>query len=207
MEWSFFFSSFFSSIFVYSLPHPPPPFPSLDPLSRLQVTPYSTHALAKADHAMDLDETLAAYDCASLKHATSVDESAARQSLLQASCENSSEEALQPAPRTWLHVDGFSMGLGGDDSWSPRTHPQYLLQRHKGPAYKYTPPSTRAVFLPAPSSPSSLGSTEPAAPQSEDTSPAPPSSGSVYSYELWIGATTPGQKPEEAAAVPARKLR
>jgi hypothetical protein len=33
--------------------------------------------------------------------------------------------------RTWVHVDGFMMGLGGDDSWSPRVHKEFLLQRHK----------------------------------------------------------------------------
>jgi beta-galactosidase len=26
-----------------------------------------------------------------------------------------------------LHVDGFHMGVGGDDSWTPSTRPEYLL--------------------------------------------------------------------------------
>jgi beta-galactosidase len=27
-----------------------------------------------------------------------------------------------------VHVDYRQMGLGGDDSWSPRVHPEYLLK-------------------------------------------------------------------------------
>ena len=30
-----------------------------------------------------------------------------------------------------FHVDAHAMGLGGDDSWSPRVHPQYLIQDHR----------------------------------------------------------------------------
>ena len=26
-----------------------------------------------------------------------------------------------------LHIDGFHMGVGGDDSWTPSTRPEYLL--------------------------------------------------------------------------------
>lgn len=29
--------------------------------------------------------------------------------------------------KTYVHIDYQQMGLGGDDSWSPRVHPQYLL--------------------------------------------------------------------------------
>ena len=32
-----------------------------------------------------------------------------------------------------MHVDGAMMGLGGDDSWSPRVHKEFLVQKHKGP--------------------------------------------------------------------------
>lgn len=28
----------------------------------------------------------------------------------------------------WLNIDGFHMGVGGDDSWSPSVSPEYLLQ-------------------------------------------------------------------------------
>ncbi|WP_061797548.1 beta-galactosidase [Serratia ficaria] len=34
---------------------------------------------------------------------------------------------LQPEAGTWLHLDGFHMGVGGDDSWSPSVHEDYLL--------------------------------------------------------------------------------
>jgi len=26
-----------------------------------------------------------------------------------------------------LYIDGFHMGVGGDDSWTPSIHPEYLL--------------------------------------------------------------------------------
>ena len=29
---------------------------------------------------------------------------------------------------TWLHLDAAHMGVGGDDSWNPRVHQQYLVQ-------------------------------------------------------------------------------
>ncbi len=34
---------------------------------------------------------------------------------------------LKPAPFITLHVDLQQMGLGGDDSWNPRTHEEFLL--------------------------------------------------------------------------------
>ena len=34
---------------------------------------------------------------------------------------------LSPGDRLWLYLDWQQMGLGGDDSWSPRVHPEYLL--------------------------------------------------------------------------------
>lgn len=38
---------------------------------------------------------------------------------------------------TWLHVDYKQMGLGGDDSWNPRVHREYLLE-NKVYRYKYS---------------------------------------------------------------------
>lgn len=34
---------------------------------------------------------------------------------------------LHRGDKTWLHIDYKQMGLGGDDSWSPRVHREYLL--------------------------------------------------------------------------------
>ncbi len=34
---------------------------------------------------------------------------------------------LQPEKGLYLHLDGFHMGIGGDDSWSPSVHPDYQL--------------------------------------------------------------------------------
>jgi len=31
-------------------------------------------------------------------------------------------------PGTWLNIDGFHMGVGGDDSWSPSVSPDFLLK-------------------------------------------------------------------------------
>ncbi|HMR84438.1 MAG TPA: hypothetical protein PKE30_14950, partial [Niabella sp.] len=31
--------------------------------------------------------------------------------------------------KTYLHIDYRQMGLGGDDSWSPRVHKEFLLNR------------------------------------------------------------------------------
>jgi beta-galactosidase len=31
--------------------------------------------------------------------------------------------------KTWVNIDLKQMGLGGDDSWSPRVHNEYLLNR------------------------------------------------------------------------------
>ncbi|TKI06716.1 beta-galactosidase [Martelella alba] len=36
---------------------------------------------------------------------------------------------MRPEPGLWLHADGFHMGVGGDDSWSPSVHPQFLLDQ------------------------------------------------------------------------------
>lgn len=35
---------------------------------------------------------------------------------------------LRPEKKTWLILDGFHMGLGGDDGWSINTHQEYLLR-------------------------------------------------------------------------------
>jgi beta-galactosidase len=38
---------------------------------------------------------------------------------------------LKRGEATYVHVDWQQMGLGGDDSWSPRVHPEYLLNKKK----------------------------------------------------------------------------
>ncbi|HBM3184809.1 TPA: beta-galactosidase [Klebsiella oxytoca] len=38
---------------------------------------------------------------------------------------------LSPQEGSWLNIDGFHMGVGGDDSWSPSVSPEFLLSaRH-----------------------------------------------------------------------------
>ncbi|MFE8101932.1 beta-galactosidase [Brenneria goodwinii] len=45
--------------------------------------------------------------------------------------ETSHRHLLTPEEGTWVNLDGFHMGIGGDDSWSPSVAPEYLLQdRH-----------------------------------------------------------------------------
>ncbi|ATA18132.1 beta-galactosidase [Gibbsiella quercinecans] len=39
----------------------------------------------------------------------------------------SHQHLLQEEDGVWLHVDGYHMGVGGDDSWSPSVHPDDLL--------------------------------------------------------------------------------
>ncbi|CNH79142.1 beta-D-galactosidase [Yersinia thracica] len=39
----------------------------------------------------------------------------------------SHQHLLKPEPGTWLNIDGFHMGVGGDDSWSPSVHIDNLL--------------------------------------------------------------------------------
>ena len=41
---------------------------------------------------------------------------------------------LQPQDRLWVRLDGYHMGVGGDDSWTPSVHPQFLLDRS---SYEY----------------------------------------------------------------------
>ncbi|MGM3173246.1 beta-galactosidase [Dickeya lacustris] len=44
------------------------------------------------------------------------------------------QHLLQPEAGTWLNLDGFHMGIGGDDSWSPSVAPDFLLT---APHYRY----------------------------------------------------------------------
>ena len=37
------------------------------------------------------------------------------------------EHELIPEGGLFLHIDGFHMGVGGDDSWTPSTKPRYQL--------------------------------------------------------------------------------
>lgn len=48
--------------------------------------------------------------------------------------ESKKNHSLKRGDKTYLHIDYGQMGLGGDDSWSPRVHREYLLD-HK--VYKY----------------------------------------------------------------------
>lgn len=42
--------------------------------------------------------------------------------------ETTHRHLLKPEAGSWLNIDGFHMGVGGDDSWSPSVAPEYLLQ-------------------------------------------------------------------------------
>ncbi len=42
---------------------------------------------------------------------------------------------LYRGDKTYIHIDLKQMGLGGDDSWTPRVHPEYLL---KDKQYNFT---------------------------------------------------------------------
>ncbi|HLN54779.1 MAG TPA: glycoside hydrolase family 2 TIM barrel-domain containing protein, partial [Bacteroidales bacterium] len=57
--------------------------------------------------------------------------------LMEVNVQDYSQEALNTAKtghslfrgnRTYVHIDLKQMGLGGDDSWSPRVHEEYLLR-------------------------------------------------------------------------------
>ncbi|VUS93759.1 Beta-galactosidase [Klebsiella spallanzanii] len=41
--------------------------------------------------------------------------------------ETSHRHLLHPEAGTWLNIDGFHMGVGGDDSWSPSVSPEFQL--------------------------------------------------------------------------------
>ena len=38
---------------------------------------------------------------------------------------------LKPGKKTWLILDGFHMGVGGDDGWSVSVHPEYVLRPNR----------------------------------------------------------------------------
>ncbi|KFC08768.1 beta-galactosidase [Trabulsiella guamensis ATCC 49490] len=38
---------------------------------------------------------------------------------------------LREEPGTWLNLDAFHMGVGGDDSWSPSVSPEFLLPQRR----------------------------------------------------------------------------
>lgn len=42
---------------------------------------------------------------------------------------------LHPDPQLYVRIDGFHMGVGGDDSWSPSVHKEYLLEEK---SYQYS---------------------------------------------------------------------
>ncbi|MCB0846272.1 MAG: hypothetical protein KDE26_23635, partial [Bacteroidetes bacterium] len=42
---------------------------------------------------------------------------------------------LKDAPYVTVNIDHQQMGLGGDDSWNPRTHKEFLLD---GKVYEYS---------------------------------------------------------------------
>lgn len=48
--------------------------------------------------------------------------------------ESRTEHVLKRGNKTCLHLDLAQMGLGGDDSWSPRVHKEYVLANR---VYKY----------------------------------------------------------------------
>lgn len=45
--------------------------------------------------------------------------------------ETSHRHLLSAEPGSWLNLDGFHMGVGGDDSWSPSVSPEYLLEKQQ----------------------------------------------------------------------------
>ena len=46
---------------------------------------------------------------------------------LQQLMDTSHRHLLRAEQGTWLNIDGFHMGVGGDDSWSPSVSPDFLL--------------------------------------------------------------------------------
>lgn len=45
--------------------------------------------------------------------------------------DTSHRHLLQPEEGQWLMIDGYHMGVGGDDSWSPSVSPEFLLSAGK----------------------------------------------------------------------------
>jgi hypothetical protein len=94
----------------------------------------------RAEHAPDLDASLASFDAArGAVPLRCVGTQGAREAVVQEPQDEAAPcTALKSAgaradgcARTWVHLDGSMMGLGGDDSWSPRVHDAYLLHKHK----------------------------------------------------------------------------
>ena len=50
---------------------------------------------------------------------------------------NQQQQEIQRDSITVLNIDFQQMGLGGDDSWTPRTHPEYLLPANKPYTYRF----------------------------------------------------------------------
>ncbi|MEG3134240.1 beta-galactosidase [Rouxiella sp. T17] len=49
--------------------------------------------------------------------------------------DTSHRHLLKEEEGTWLNLDAFRMGIGGDDSWSPSVSPEFLLTAHE---YRYS---------------------------------------------------------------------
>jgi len=45
---------------------------------------------------------------------------------------------LPPSDRVWLRMNYRQMGVGGDDSWGARTHPEYTLYANRPYTYRYS---------------------------------------------------------------------
>ena len=45
--------------------------------------------------------------------------------------ETSHQHLLREEPGSWLNLDAFHMGVGGDDSWSPSVSPDFLLNKEE----------------------------------------------------------------------------
>ena len=45
--------------------------------------------------------------------------------------ETTHHHLLREEPGCWLYLDGFHMGVGGDDSWSPSVSPEFLLNQER----------------------------------------------------------------------------
>ena len=64
--------------------------------------------------------------------------------LMNVNVQDYSQQALNTSKKThelvrgdqtYLHLDLKQMGVGGDDSWNPRVHPEYQLT---APAYEFS---------------------------------------------------------------------
>ena len=75
------------------------------------VLPHSLEDLTRSEHAFDLDPLRE--DARGQGSKRGVASAAAGDGLVH------------------VHVDPWMMGIGGDDSWSPRVHAEFLLKRHK----------------------------------------------------------------------------